>query len=160
MKRFKDINLMALDSLVALQTATATLAGRLVATTESVRKLSLAVGVLLTPLFVTAPALAAGNGCTSSAARQLFGFLNAAAQFVIGIAGVGSLLMFAIGAAFIIMGGTPEKVSKGMKIVKNAIIGLGILVAAVFIKTVVLAFVEGATGVKGSSCIKRGDGRL
>ena len=83
-------------------------------------------------------ATSTGSGCTSVAAGQLQSFISSAADFAIGIGASGALLMLAVGALFIIFGHTPERVSRGMKIIKNAVIGVGILAVGFFIKFVVV----------------------
>ncbi len=117
------------------------------------RTVILGSGVSLALTSGTAFAVAK-SGCKSSAATGLMDFIKNAADFVIGLAAIGALLMLAIGAALIIFGGTPERVSKGMKIIKNVVIGLAILGAGAFIRYVVVDFVSGATGgTAGSKCL-------
>lgn len=95
----------------------------------------------------------------SNAAETLTKFISSAATFMIALGGAGALLMFAVGACFIIFGGTPSRVSKGMGMIKNAVIGLAILALGAFIKFVVLEFLSGATKNRSenSGCIKNGD---
>ena len=99
-----------------------------------------------------------GIGCHSTAATSITGFIGDAADFAIYIGAAGALLMLAVGALFIIFGGTPDRVSKGMKIIKNAVIGVAILAVGFFIRYIVVNLVLGATGETKSSCLNSGGG--
>jgi len=110
-------------------------------------------------------AYAAGAGCSSSAATALQTFIGDAANFAIGIGAGGALLMVAVGALFIIFGHTPQRASMGMKIIKNAVIGLAVLAAGLFLKFIILDVVIGAAGSNGPSstttnCLKTGGGNI
>lgn len=96
------------------------------------------------------------------AASRLSDFIGQAALFLIAIGGASSLLMFAVGAIFIIFSTSSEKKKKGMDILKNAVIGLVVLGVGIFIKFVVLAFIQGATGNENSvgKCIEYGDKQI
>jgi hypothetical protein len=122
---------------------------------SAVTKISLAVGALMAPFVSsTAFAFAASSGCGTSAAQKLHDFLNSGAQFLIGIGAIGSLVMFVVGALFIMFSaGNESRASKGMSIVKRTVIGLIILAGGVFIKYVVLQFVQGATGSSAQKCL-------
>jgi hypothetical protein len=101
-------------------------------------------------------ALAAANNCGGRPAQRITTFISNAATFMIAIGGVGALLMFAVGAAMIIFAVQPQYKSQGMGYIKNAIIGLVILVSGLFIKEVLLQFVEGATGgTADEDCAKK-----
>lgn len=98
------------------------------------------------------------SGCKSGAASELVDFIDNAANFMMAIGGAGALLMFAVAAFFIITGHKESQVSKGFKMVKNALIGLAILAAGFFIKEVLLQFISGATGGSSGRCVKEGSG--
>lgn len=102
-------------------------------------------------------AYAAGSGCKSTAADTLIKFIQDAAKFMIGVGGAVALLMLAVGAFMIIVGGTPDRVAKGMKIIKNTVIGLVVLSGGLLISFVVTQFVEGAAGSRAddSGCVDK-----
>lgn len=111
--------------------------------------------VVLAETLVPATALAA-NCSTGGAADKLVKFIKQAAQFMIYLGGAAALLMFSVGAVFIIAGGNPQRVNKGMKMIHNAVIGLVILVAGVFIATIIDLFVNSATGGQtNDTCAKK-----
>jgi hypothetical protein len=97
-------------------------------------------------------------GCKSGAASDLVDFIDNAANFMMAIGGAGALLMFAVAAFFIITGHKESQVSKGFKMVKNALIGLAILAAGFFLKEVLLKFISGATSTRSSKCVEEGKG--
>jgi hypothetical protein len=97
-------------------------------------------------------------GCNTGAASDLVKFIDNAANFMMAIGGAGALLMFAVAAFFIITGHKESQVSKGFKMVKNALIGLAILAAGFFLKEVLLKFIGGATGSNASKCVESGKG--
>ena len=73
--------------------------------------------------------------------------------------------MVAVGALFIIFGHTPQRASMGMKIIKNAVIGLAVLAAGLFLKFIIIDVVIGAAGTNGpsptvQSCLKTGGGNI
>ena len=78
------------------------------------------------------------GGCASESANALLDFTQYAADFLIGVGSGMSVLMFSIGGLFIIFGGTPQRVSKGMELIKQTVIGLAILASGVFIREVVV----------------------
>lgn len=104
---------------------------------------------------------AAGSGCNSAATTSLTTFISDAAKFMEAIGAAGALLMFAIGAFFIIAGGTGSRVSKGFGMIKNAVIGVVVLCAGFFVQHVVLSFVNGATsnnaGAGTPGCVTQGN---
>ena len=99
-------------------------------------------------------AVSSGTGCASSASTALQSFLGSAANFAIGIGGVGALLMLAVGALMIIFGHTPQRASMGMKVIKNAVIGLGVLVAGLLLKFIIVDAILGAAGPHTSSTVQ------
>jgi hypothetical protein len=108
-----------------------------------------------------ASAATTAGGCDQSGpAGAIQSFISSAASFAIGIGAGGALLMLALGALLIIFGGTPDRVSKGMKVIKNAVIGLGLLAAGLFLKFIVVTFIFGAVGSKvdasAKSCLGTG----
>ena len=98
----------------------------------------------------------------AGAADRLSDFIGQAALFLIAIGGASALLMFAVGALFIIFSTSSEKKKKGMDILKNAVIGLVVLGVGIFVKYVVLAFIKGATGNNNSvgNCIEYGNKQI
>ena len=132
-------------------------AGSRVAQLDPRAKNALVLGIASLYLLVsTNVALAASKGCSSPATTKLVGFIDSAAKFMMALGGAGALLMFAVGAFFIIAGGTGSRVSKGFGMLKNAVIGLVVLAAGFFIQEVVLSFVSGATGDNTPGCINKG----
>lgn len=105
-----------------------------------------------------APALASANtpatGCTANTAG-LTNLIQQAANFLIIIGGAFAVLMFAVGG-FMIMGlGGTRKVRKGFDIVKNALIGLAIMIGGIFVREVLVKFIGGATnGKNATDCLK------
>jgi len=135
------------------------------ATTRLERGLMLLGGTFGGLMALGGSAYAAGSGCSSSAATSLQTFIGDAANFAIGIGAGGALLMVAVGALFIIFGHTPQRASMGMKIIKNAVIGLAVLAAGLFLKFIVLDVVIGASGSNGPgsstvNCLKTGGGNI
>ena len=122
------------------------LSARLAARLQSGRvRLSAALAVgALGLLWNVVPALADGSGasgatgCASNAATSLLTLTNDASIFLIGAGASISILMFALGALFIIFGVTPRHVYKGQEMIKQTIIGLAVLAGGVFIKTVIV----------------------
>jgi hypothetical protein len=119
-------------------------------------------GALLT---VASTALAAGSGCSSSAATSIETFFSDLSLFAMGIGGGGALLMVALGSTMIIFGHTPKRASQGMDWIKNAAKGLVLLAAGLFLKFIVLDLIVGAAGSNGPSssaitCLKTGGGNI
>lgn len=83
-----------------------------------------------------------GTGCDNAGSSNIQTLLERAAQFLIAIGGALALVMFVVGALFIMSG---HKVEKGYKFIKNTVIGLFLLAGGVFIKVVVANLVIGAT---------------
>lgn len=119
-----------------------------------------AVGVsTLGATLVVAPYAYAAS--CNAASDNLLKFITNLANFLIAIGAGLALLMLAVGALFIIGGGTPERVSKGMKMIKNVVIGLAVLGAGMFIKTLTTMFIGDAqkglgSGVRSPACLKEG----
>lgn len=90
---------------------------------------------------------AGGKGANSgTATTSLTGLIETAANFLIIVGGALAILMFAIGG-FMIMGlGGTKNAKKGFTVVKNALIGLAIMVSGIFIREVILQFIAGGTG--------------
>lgn len=136
-------------------------AGSRVAQAKARTKSAFALGIvgIYSTLFA-AVSFADGTGCNSDATSSLTGFISSAAKFMEAIGAAGALLMFAIGAFFIIAGGTGSRVSKGFGMIKNAVIGVVVLCAGFFVQHVVLSFVNGATsnnsGAGTPGCVTNG----
>ena len=76
------------------------------------------------------------------------------------IGGAAALLMFAVGGFMWIVASSPTEVQRAKGFIKNAIIGLIILVAGLLINTVVVNLVEGiSTGHNDADCVRQGSGR-
>ncbi|WP_217924687.1 pilin [Miltoncostaea oceani] len=113
--------------------------------------------LLLAPALAAAQAPAAPGGATGGCSAGgastdgLTKLIQQGANFLIIIGGAFAVLMFAIGG-FMIMGlGGTRKSKKGMDIVKNALIGLAIMVAGLFVREVLVKFIAGATGAGKNS---------
>lgn len=146
----QNIRESVLLGLIEVKTGSATGLSRVV----SHPRVAAIVGALL--VYASRPAAAyAAGGCKSDAATTLIKFIKDAAKFMIGIGGAVALLMLAVGAFLIIVGGTPDRVAKGMKMIKNTVIGLVVLSAGLLISFVVTQFVEAAAGSRAdnSRCI-------
>lgn len=127
---------------------------------ESRRKRTLgAVGAtLLGVLILASPALAQGclRGGQQRAADTLARFIDGAAKFMIYIGGAAALLMFAVGGVMWIIASSHGDVQRAKNFIKNAIIGLVVLVAGLLINTVVVNLVEGISGNHNSAeCLDR-----
>jgi hypothetical protein len=154
----KNIHEAALRGFVEVQVAAMCRAERL-ADSGKLNRRAATFGSAVGAATLAGTAYARGEGCGSDAAKKLQDFIESAANFAIGLGAGGALLMLAVGALMIIFGGTPDRVSKGMKIIKNSVIGLGILAAGLFIKFIVVNFVLGATGERrGNECLGTGGG--
>lgn len=97
-----------------------------------------------------------GKGANSGTATgSLTGLIETAANFLIIVGGALAILMFAIGG-FMIMGlGGTKNAKKGFTVVKNALIGLAIMVSGIFIREVILQFIAGGTGGNNkANCVK------
>ena len=151
----KNIRESVLLGCVEVKTSVATITGKIAAHPRLSGMMSF-YGASLVIASRPALALAAGgSGCKSDAATTLVKFVKDAAKFMIGIGGAVALLMLAVGAFMIIVGGTPDRVAKGMKIIKNVVIGLIVLSGGLLVSFIVTSFVEGAAGNKAdnSNCV-------
>lgn len=109
---------------------------------------------------LVAPGMAAAQaGCNAggSSTDGLTTLIQQAANFLIIVGGALAVLMLAVGGFMIMgLGGTSKHSRKGMTIVKNALIGLAIMVAGVFLREVIVKFIAGGTGAGNNSadCLK------
>lgn len=92
----------------------------------------------------TALAQANCSPTDGDATGKIVQLISRAGTLLIAIGGIGALLMFAIGAIFIMFGGNESRTSKGMKMVKNTVIGLAVLAGGFFLRNVVTSFVDSA----------------
>lgn len=84
--------------------------------------------VLLAYAVTLLPACAKSGGCTVA---QMVGIVGNAAQFLLGIVGSVTLLMFIYGGfVWLTSGGNPDKIKKGKEIVIQTVIGLAIVFGA------------------------------
>lgn len=124
----------------------------------------LGVGMAVGSLFTPAAAMAApqpatgggaGSGCDAGRATGLQKIVKDAATFLIVLGGTVAVLMFTIGGFMIMAGGGSRKhVQKGMGIVKNAFIGLAVMVSGLFVRNVLTSFIGGASsGDASTNCI-------
>lgn len=145
----------ALEGVTSVQSGVAARAARL-SDPRSVTLLSMLVAAIAAPLIntgVAAAAAANSGGCESGAAQKLFSFVEDAARLMIGFGAVGSLLMLAVGAGFIMFSaGNEGRARKGMTIVKNVVVALAIFGGGIFIKFIVLNFVGAATTFDTPTC--------
>jgi hypothetical protein len=162
MKRaLSQINEALLAGVVEVQVASMNRVERF-ADNGGAKRSGVVVGTLA-GLAAAAPAAYAAAGCNDRASRSLLNFIQSLANFMIGLGAGIALLMLAVGALMIIAGGTPERVSKGMKMIKNVVIGLAVLGAGAFIKFIITTFVSGAqsgAGTASPSCLTRNGNRL
>jgi hypothetical protein len=116
------------------------------------KRTSVIVGVLAGIVTYTpAAAYAACDSSTNKSTKGLLSFISSLANFIIALGAGIALLMLAVGAVMIIAGGTPERVRKGMGMIKNVVIGLGVLGCGAFIKVIVTQFVGGAQSGAGTA---------
>lgn len=118
--------------------------------------------VLAGVLIAASPAVAQGclRGSQKSAADTISKFFDGAAKFMMVIGGAAALLMFAVGGFMWIVASSPTEVQRAKGFIKNAIIGLIVLVAGLLINTVVVNLVEGiSTGHNDADCVRQGSGR-
>jgi hypothetical protein len=104
------------------------------------RRLLLVGGTLGGLLFAAAPALARGS-CGSAGASALLNIVSFIAEALVGIGGVTFLLMIAVGGCLIIFGGTGRRVYKGQEIIKQSLIGLGVIAIGLVVKYVIVDIV-------------------
>jgi hypothetical protein len=126
-----------------------------IASLDSRAKTALVAALTASVFALNAGFALAASACGGNAADTLTKFIGSAATFMMALGGAGALLMFAVGACFIIFGGTQDRVRRGMTMIKNAVIGLVVLAVGAFIKFIVLAFLDGATtGKSDDRCVK------
>lgn len=113
----------------------------------------MAAGSLFAPSMAMAAAPAAG--CDAGRATGLQKIVRDASMFLIVLGGSVAVLMFVIGGFMIMAGGGSRKhKQRGMDIVKNAFIGLAIMVSGIFVRTIVVNFIGGASAdTSATGCI-------
>lgn len=120
------------------------------------QRTSLASGMLLGAIATPAAALAA-DPCAGSkdAANQLSDLIGRAGGFLIMVGLAVALFMITLGGFRIVAGHKESAVREGMKNVKNALVGLAIMLLGVFIQKVVVKFATGLAGADGApqSCL-------
>ena len=94
---------------------------------------------------------AACNPQAKAAGSTISSFVTPITDFMMVLGGAGFVIMISLGAIMIMFGHTPDHASKGMKYVKNAFIGLALLLAAVLARTLVTTVVGGATTASGTA---------
>jgi len=120
-------------------------------------------GFIMTAMFVGYYAMFASfswanrPGCQQEATDRVLALLDSATKFIMAIVGGLAVLAFVIGGALIVAGGTSSRVKMGMTLLKNALIGLGVVAAAGFIQFVVLDLISGATGTDTAGCLEKGN---
>lgn len=101
-------------------------------------------------------AFGAGEGCDSEAADKIVDFLSSIGKFLLIIVGALSALVFLAGGAMVVVGANNEnRVRSGMKMMKNALIGLVAVVAAGVVRWLILDLLAGSTGVDTDRCIEK-----
>lgn len=99
----------------------------------------------------------AAAGCNSDAAESVTDLIKSTASFVISLGFAIALLTFAIAGILVMAGGTPQRVSMGMKLMSNTVKGMVILALGAFVRYVVVDFVTAAgpgSSGKTSDCIE------
>ena len=106
------------------------------------RRTMLLGGAVAISLFASSPVLAATScGNTAKGASQILNIMSFIAEALVGIGGATFLLMVALGGCLIIFGVTPRCVYKGHEMIKQAMIGLGIIAVGLVIKFVLVVIV-------------------
>lgn len=115
----------------------------------------MAGGSLFTPAAAFAQAPGAPAGCDAGRSSGLQKIVKDAATFLIVLGGTVAVLMFVIGGFLIMAGGGSRKhVQRGMGIVKNAFIGLAVMVSGIFVRNVLTNFIGGASNdTSATNCI-------
>lgn len=112
-------------------------------------KTFLLAGLVMGTLAIeSSAAFAAGKG-GSEAANVLVMIMQRLAEFFMVLGGGLALLFFALGAIRIITAVDGDQKKKGMENIKNAIIGLVVLVGAFFIRFVVVNLIGSAVDASG-----------
>jgi hypothetical protein len=97
----------------------------------------------------------AGSGTCAAAATnvgtQIQSFVNPITDFLIIIAGAGFVIMVLAGGLFIMFGHTSGHKNRGVGYLKNAVIGLIIVIGAFAIRSILTLLVGGAATSAGNS---------
>lgn len=156
--KFKLIQDSALEGVAELHVrslATASKVGGMSQRAKTSLSASIFLGLLA---FNSAAAYAAGD-CGEDAGSKLAGFIGKLASFLMLLGGALALLMFAVGALYIIAGSKQSNVSKGIGFIKNAALGVGVLILGGFIKVIIVTLASGAVpdGQTDTECVKKAD---
>lgn len=157
MKKNHKIQLIqdsALQGVAEAQTKAMGIAFKVSGWSEKTKRGVLAAMILGAVSFNSAVAFAASKECGGEAANKLVGFIEDIAQFVMYIAGALAILMFVVGAVYIITGSKQSNVTKGIGFLKNAALGLGVLILVFFMKTIIVNLSVGLGGENSdTSCV-------
>ena len=116
------------------------------------KRIGTVLGLSLFATIVAAPgAVAADCGAAASGTSPIITLFAQLTWYVIAIGGVGAVLVGVVGALFIMFSaGNSERATKGMTIVKNALIGLAIMGGIFLLRTAVTSFVGGTYAATGN----------
>jgi hypothetical protein len=132
-------------------------AGTRVLSLSAPQKMILALGALALYYALFAAVSWAAAGCGDSSAKELMDFIGYLTRLLSYAIGALALLMFMVGGIMIVVGGTSSRVNQGFKILKNALIGLGVAVAAFAGQAVFVEIVDaGFPGNNSPACVGEG----
>jgi hypothetical protein len=157
-QKTKLIQDSALQGVAELQTKGFLLANRIAKIPERVKTLMIFAGAAA--MIGVNSTIAWASGCTSNdAGPTLVGFISDISKFIMLIGGALAILMFVVGAVYIIGGSKQSNVTKGIGFIKNAAIGLGVLVLVFFLRELVVNLGSGLGGDKAdTSCVEEAVG--
>ena len=148
--KFKLIQDSALEGMAELHVRSLATASKVGGMSQRA-KTQLSAGIILGLFaFNSTVALAASGKCGDDAGTKLADFIGKLASFLMLLGGALALLMFAVGALYIIAGSKQSNVSKGIGFIKNAALGVGVLILGGFIKVIITTVASGAVG-KGNT---------
>jgi hypothetical protein len=96
------------------------------------------------------------KGCGNDSAKEVLDAIGSVASVIMFIVGGLVVLMFMVGGALIVAGGKSSRVQQGFTFLKNALIGLAIVAAALFIQEFVLKVVGAAFTGDTPGCLEDG----
>lgn len=119
------------------------------AATGTPARRALAPSAVLAGALLQSGSAYAASTCQDQGAGTLADWCNTVSLMLLVIGGAMFLLMVAIGALFIIFGGSSDRAVKGMEIVRQSVVGLAVLAGGGLLQAVVLA-IGGKTPPSGS----------
>jgi hypothetical protein len=143
-EKTKLIQDSALQGVAELQTKGFLLANRIAQIPERVKTFIIFAGAAsMIGLNSTIAWASGGNDCGGDAGTTLVNFISDISKFIMIIGGALAILMFVVGAVYIIGGSKQSNVTKGIGFIKNAAIGLGVLILVFFLREIVVNLGEG-----------------